>query len=231
MRRPLLLLFVLLSVAAMAQGDRLRPRQQQELWTSFTVQGGLPGFMKDLVGKGAMKRFRLTTELGYRSADVFFAGRQVYIEPSVRYKLSDHWLLTVEHRAAFRPGRTNRHRTCLTVNYRTQWKRFKFNHRLSYQHNYRDFGEQREVVRNRSLLTYDFRNFKLDPEISTEFFTWFGHRGARYIGVRHTIGTDWSINKVHSIGFKLVHDREHGVAWPTYRWIYAISYTFDLRER
>lgn len=231
MRRQLLILFVSLSTASVAQDDRLRPLQQQELWTSLSVRGALPGFMENVVGKNAFKRFRLTGELGYRSADTFFAGRQLYTDLGARYKVSDHWLVGVEHRIAFRPGQTNRNRSGLMVNYRTEWKRFKFDHRLTYQHNYRDFGDQREVIRNRPSLTYDIRGFKLDPEISTEFFTWIGHRGMQYIGVRHSIGTDWSINKLHTIGFKLVHDREHGVAWPTYRWIYSLSYTFDLRER
>lgn len=218
--------------ALLAQEDAARPLQQQELWASIAVRGSMPGFMEDLLGKSTYKRFRLAGEVGYRSADAFFAGRQVYTDLSARYKVSDHLNIVGEHRFAFRPDAPTRQRTGIMANLGTSWERFEFGYRLNYQHNYRDFGEQREVVRNRLSVEYDLRDFKLDPEASVEFFTWMGHRGARFIGTRYAIGTEWrSPSKLHGIGLKLVHDREYGVAWPTYRWIYSLSYTFDLRER
>lgn len=212
------------------QEDRAQPLREQELWSSVGIQGRMPGFFEDMLGKDTYKRIRLAGEGGYRSADAFFAGRQVYTDLSARYKVSKHLNFVGEHRFAFRPDGPTRQRTGLMANLGTSWDRFNFGYRFNYQHNYREFGGQREILRNKFSVDYDVRKFKLDPEVSVEFFTWFGYQGVQYIGTRYSIGTEWKPSKAHSIGLKLVHDREYGIAWPTYRWIYSLSYTLNLRD-
>ncbi|MCB0763318.1 MAG: DUF2490 domain-containing protein [Flavobacteriales bacterium] len=229
-RTAAFLTLVIGQLTALAQEDRAQPLRAQELWSSVGIQGRLPELFEDLLGKDTYKRFRLAGELGYRSADTFFAGRQVYTDLSARYKVNKHLNFVGEHRFAFRPDGPTRQRTGVMANLGTSWQRFDLGYRFNYQHNYRDFGEQREILRNKVSVEYNIRKFKLDPEVSVEFFTWLGHQGARYIGTRYSIGTEWNPSKPHSIGLKLVHDREYGVAWPTYRWIYSLSYTLNLRD-
>jgi hypothetical protein len=224
-------LALFLALPALTHGqERAKPLLQEELWSSAAVQGHLPSFLLGILSDEAYKKLRLSAEVGYRSADTFFAGRQVYTDLSARYKVSKHVSLTAEHRIAFRPSESTRHRTGVQANLGTKWKRFDLGYRLNYQHNYRDFGEQREILRNRFGAAYDIKKFKLDPEVTAEFFTWMGHQGWNYIGTRYSIGTQWAMSKAHTFGLSVVHDREYGIAWPTYRWIYSLSYTLDLRE-
>ena len=210
--------------------ERAQPIRKHELWVSLDVEGGLPKVFKDLLGKDLYKRFKLTAELGYRSDDVFYAPRQVYTDLGANFKLNGHFDIGVVQRISFRPEDNTKHRTSLQLNFDTKWKRFGLEYRLGYQHNYTEFGSAREMVRNKFSLSYDFKNFKFDPEISTEFFTWVGYQGIQHTSTRHSIGTSYSLSKAHKISFKLIHDRDHGVAWPTYRWIYSIGYALDLRD-
>jgi hypothetical protein len=229
-RSTLAALLMLAPACLWAQESNVRPLTAEELWSSITVNGGMPAFLDDLFGKSTRKRVRLSGELGYRSADTFFAGRQIYTDLGARYKLSPHVSVGVEHRIAFRPNDETRHRSGVMLIYKTNWNRLDLDYRFNYQHNFRDFGGQREMFRNRFGAEYDIPGFKLDPAFSAEFFTWAGYLGWRYTGVRYKFGTTWSISKAHDIGLDVLHDREYGVAWPTYRWIYSISYTLNLRQ-
>lgn len=223
------LLLLLLAAPLFAQ-ERARPVRSSELWSSLTVNGSLPGFFKTRVPKTTARRIRLSGEIGYRSADTFFAGRQLYTDLGGRYKINDHVSAGLEHRIAFRGQATTRQRTGLQVLLSTRWKRFDLGYRFNYQHNYRPFGSQREMLRNRFTVEYNIPKFKLDPEVSAELFTWAGHRGWLYRGVRYKLGTAWAITKAHELGFDVVHDREVGVASPEYRWIWSLSYSMDLRK-
>ncbi|HEY0976679.1 MAG TPA: DUF2490 domain-containing protein [Flavobacteriales bacterium] len=228
--RSVSLALALFGAACAFAQETARPLQASELWSSVGVQGSLPGFFKSRVPSTTAKRIRLAAEVGYRSADVFFAGRQIYTDLGGRFKISDHLSVGLEHRIAFRGQGSTRHRSGLQVMYDTEWKRMKLDYRLNYQHNYRDFGGQREMFRNRFGLEYNIPKFKFDPAVSAEFFTWAGYMGWRYTGVRYKMGTTWSITKAHSIDLSVVHDREVGIAWPTHRWICSVSYTMDLRK-
>lgn len=210
--------------------DRATPIQQQEIWASIGVKGRLPGFFEGLLGKSTFKKFRFAGEVGYRSADTFFAGRQIYTDLGLRYKFNDHFSMVGEYRTGFRTDDLTRHRLGLGMNLSTKWNRFEFGYRLNYQHNFLPFGEQREIIRNKFVAEYNIKKFKLDPEVSAEFFTWIGYLGTNYIGTRYSMGTSYSPSKAHAIGLKMVHDREYGVAWPTYRWIYFLSYTLNLGD-
>lgn len=227
----LALLITLACATTAAHGqERAQPIRKQELWVSLEVKGRLPKVFKDLLGKDLYKRFKLDGELAYRSADVFYAPRQVYTDLGASFKLNSHFNIGAVHRISFRPEDNTKHRTSLQLNYETKWKRFDLEYRLSYQHNYTDLGSQREMIRNKFSVGYDFQNFKFDPEISTEFFTWVGYQGIQYTGTRQSIGTSYSLSKAHKISFKMIHDREHGIAWPTYRWIYSVGYSLSLAD-
>jgi hypothetical protein len=222
-------LLVLAGLEASAQ-ERARPVTSEEIWTSISFRGRPPKFFNDIIGKETRKRFRLAGELGYRSADVFFAGRQIYFDGNIRYRVNDLLSIGAEHRYAHRPGRDDRQRSALQVYLSHNIGRLSLGHRFIYQHNYREFGRLRELFRNRFLVEYNFRKWKLDPYFTTEFFTWVNPQGLNYIGTRYKLGTGWSPWDGHSIGVALVHDRERDIAWPDQRWIMAIDYGLNFRR-
>lgn len=220
---------LLLSGVLRAQ-EALRPAARQELWVSGAIQGRLPLFMKDVLGD-SYKRFRFRGELGYRSADVFFAGRQTYLDANIRYK-ADKWLyFAFEHRFAARTAAAGlRHRSIVQAELVKDFGRFAGEFRTLWQHSYVEWGGQREVFRNRFQLGYDIRKWKLDPQVSVEFFNWASNKGWSYFGTRYQLGTTYSFSKAHSLSATLVHDRERDRAWPTHRWIASFTYTVNLRE-
>ena len=217
------------SVLCIAQ-ERLRPATRQELWASFAVQGGAPNVLYDLLGNVRAERLRFGAELGYRSADVFFAGKQVYLDMNARYKFSDLLSVGVEHRVASRSTGSIQQRSIVQAMLRKEFGRFKADYRFIYQHSYIEWGDQREVFRNRFDLAYNIKGWKLDPEFGVEFFSWLGNKGFSYFGTRYHFGTEVSLGKGHALGLNLIHDRERDVAYPTHRWIWSVGYTMNLRK-
>ena len=212
-----------------AQENGLRPRLVQEGW--FSVGAQLRPFKNTsrVAEPKFNKRFRLATEAGYRSDENLSGGKQVFWDLSVRYKFTDYLRVVAEHRFSFRGAeRSNSQRTSFQATLRGEWNRFVGDYRMRFQHEYLDPTDVRDQLRNRLGLTYDIRKWKLDPEVSAEFFTWFGYLGARLIGTRYSVGTSWTPGKDHEIGIAVMHDREQYVNEPTYRIIYALSYSLDI---
>lgn len=229
-RLPRLLLLCCTLLPAFAWGqERLRPAMKQELWASVGLQGR-PSFLEGVLGKDITKRLRTSAELGYRSADSFFAGRQFYLDLGAGYKVSDKITVGGEFRYAYRSADRDRQRLGGMVQYKTEVDRFELAYRFTYQHNFRDRGEVREVLRNKFIAGYNIPKWKLDPQFSAEFFTWAGLEGLSYFGTRYKLGTEWSVNKTHSLAFGLVHDRERMVFAPEYRFILAVDYSINLRK-
>lgn len=217
------------SLLCIAQ-ERLRPATRQELWASFAVQGGAPNFLTDMIGNVRADRLRFGAELGYRSADVFFAGKQVYLDMSARYKFSDLLSVGVEHRIASRATGSIQQRSIVQAMLRKEFGRFNADYRFIYQHSCIEWGDQREVFRNRFDLGYNIKGWKLDPEFGVEFFSWLSNKGLSYFGTRYHFGTQVSLGKGHSLGLNLIHDRERDVAYPTHRWIWSAGYSLNLRK-
>jgi hypothetical protein len=227
--RYLLLALILFPLAIRAQ-EPLKPELRQELWTSIGVRGRVPTFLHPVIGDDIIRNLRLSADLGFRSADVFFAGRQVYIDLGAKYKLSDLVSVGIEQRVAFRPDGTTRNRTGLMVDLSHDIERLELGYRFNYQHNYLEWGEQREVFRNRFEAGYNLSNWKLDPVLSVEFFTWAGYQGLSYFGTRYKLGTEWSPGKGQSFQIALIHDRQRDIAWPTYRTIVSVDYVLYLNK-
>lgn len=231
--RPIQLLFLLSFLVApllLPGQERAQPTISDHVWTSISLTGRPPKFFNGIIGKEARKRIRLNGEIGYRSADAFFAGRQIYFDGGIRYKVSDLLSIGMEQRYAYRPDREDRTRTLFQVYLSKTYGRFDLNYRFRYQHNYREFGSQRELFRHRFGAEYNIPNWKLDPFVSTELFTWADPEGLSYIGTRHRLGTQLNLGNAHSIIFAILHDRERGIAWPHHRWIYSIDYGFNLTK-
>ncbi len=228
--RALVVFLALLPALCGAAQEALRPATRQELWLSGVVQGRLPAFLKDRLGS-AYKDLRVRSELGYRSTDVFFEGRQVYLDVNLRYRLAKGVAVAFEHRFAKRAAADGlRHRSIVQLELDHSIGRFSGAYRVLWQHAYIPFGGQREVFRNRFELAYDIPKWKLDPEVSVEFFNWARPEGWSYFGTRYRLGTQYRLNKAHGISLALVHDRERDRAWPTHRWITSVTYVLNLRQ-
>lgn len=223
------LVALLVCLGAHAQ-DVLRPTVRQEFWVAAAVQGRLPGFTKGLLGDG-YKRFRLRNELGFRSADVFFAGKQTYLDVNLRYKISDLLSVAYEHRFATRSSAVGlQHRSIVQAQLTKSFDRLETDYRFIYQHSYIEWGGQREVFRNRFQLGYNIKGWKFDPQASVEFFTWASNKGLSYFGTRWSVGTSYDIGKAHTLSLSLLNDRERDKAWPTHRWIWSFTYALNLRD-
>ena len=228
-RKAVLASLVLLANAAAAQ-EPLRPAQRQELWVSAAVTSRLPESLHGLLGR-RYDRFRVRGELGYRSADVFFAGRQIYLDVNLRFKPKKWLALAFEHRFAGRNGTPGlRNRSIVQAEMQKEFGRAIAEYRFIYQHSFIEWGGQREVFRNRFQLGYNIPKWKFDPELSVEFFTWAGNKGWSYFGTRWQFGTQYKLSKGHSISASLINDRERDKAWPTHRWIGSFTYTVNLRD-
>lgn len=231
MRRiGLVVLLLSCAWAGMAQEPALKPDVRQELWISAAVRGRAPKFMKDLLGDH-YKRLRLSGELGYRSADNFFAGRQIYTDLGARYKVNDWLFLGTEYRWANRTNNANRQRIAFNAQARKSLGRFDLGYRFTYQRNYLERDRQRTILRNRFSVDYNIRKWKLDPEFSVEFFTRTDRPDGWYrLGTRYKLGTTWSPSKGHSFGPALIYDRDGQVNWPTNRVIWSVDYVINLRR-
>lgn len=227
LRLSLIALFACLLSFQLRAQERERPALRQELWASIGVKGK-PMFLKGLLGKKAAKRLRTSAELGYRSADAFFVGKQTYLELAAAYKFNDHFFIGTEGRYAYRGEGKSRQRAAILLGYETKFDRFEVSYQFDYQHNFRSFGGQREILRNKFSVNYDIRKFKLDPKFSVEFFQWAGYEGLVYFGTRYKLATEWSPWKGHEFDFGVVHDRERAVFAPVYRFIIALGYTLEL---
>lgn len=214
-----------------AQGqERLRPTTTQELWLAAAVKGRAPASLEDLLGKH-YKRLLWSGELGYRSADNFFAGRQYYMDLGARYKVTKWLDVGVEYRYAARNGAPNRQRLGLLANMDRKVGRLDLGYRFAWQRNYRELDQRRTFLRNRFQVAYNIRKWKLDPEFSVEFFTRTDRaRGWTYDGVRYKLATSYTLKKGHRIGPAIVHDREVQVRRPQNRFIWSLDYSLDLRR-
>lgn len=213
---------------AHGQDSPLRPTVNSELWSSLTLRWKPLKATNKLVEPLLYRKLQATAEVGYRSADQFFAGRQFYIDLGGRYKVNERITLAAEHRYAARTGNSDRQRSSVQGAYNYSWKRFDIQYRLRLQHAFGDPGSERTFARNRIMVAYNIRKWKLDPEFSMESFTWLGYRGIWHRGFRYSIGTDWSPWNGHRLAYKLVHDREYGRAWPEFRFIHSIGWTINL---
>ncbi len=229
-KRSIAALLLLLPLFSMGQ-EAQRPGFSDELWMSVRVRGRAPEFLKKPLGTH-YRRIRLTGELGYRSADNFFAGRQLYAEVVGRYRLSKVFDVGVEYRYANRGANSpNRDRIQFIGGAGTQWNRFDLSYRFGYQIVFRGQDQNRTLLRNRFGVAYDIRKWKLDPEFDMEFFTRTDRpQGWNHIGTRYKLSTSFSPWKGHRFSPALVYDRDAFVADPVNRMIYSIAYTIDLRR-
>lgn len=222
----LLVLALLLGTRLHAQENGLKPRQTAEFWLSSTV------LLKPL-GTGfdskALKRTRLSGELGYRGQENLTDSKLLYGVLGVRYKFSKHFRAMLENRYSLRgPTSTNSFRNDLQFDATTSFGRFGLGYRMTLQHEYADVTTYRDIFRNRIGIELNTKKFPIDPYVAAESFTALHYTGNMLIGMRYTIGANWNLGDGRSLDLGLRHDREINLYDPLYRWIIAASFDVNL---
>ncbi len=208
----------------------LKPRQTAEFWLSSSVD------MKPFSKKSGQvyehkffKKFRLSGELGYRGNENLFNGKVVYTVLGMRYRFNKHVRLMLENRYNMRGATgTNSFRNDLQLDLTTERGRFRFGYRFTGQHEYIAITRFPNILRNRAAVEYNIRKSPFTPYIAAESFSVVSYQGNMLIGMRYTLGTQWSLGKDRSLDLGIRHDREINLYDPTYRWIFALSYDLSL---
>lgn len=213
------------------QGFKPDPEQDFGLWTSVSFETK-PLNTNRVVEREFYRKFRIAGEIGHRRAENVSQMSQTYLEFSTKYRFKKWLRVAATYRYSMRSAvENNSNRIVLDANLRENKNRFRLRYRLRFQHNFKTTPVEldRNFLRNRFVVGYNFRKWKLDPTFAMEVFTEFKPEGMALVGTRYTLGTEYEVNNVHSIGFALRHQREIGVRDPVYENIIVISYGYYLK--
>lgn len=229
----LILLFSALLCRAQSDASGFKPSPEQDFgaWLSFSFETK-PLKSNRVAERQFFKKFRIAAEMGHRRSENASQMDQTYLELSTKYRFKKWFRVAATYRYSMSGAQdANSNRIVFDVNLREDKKRFDFRYRMRYQHNFAGEPQDldRNFIRNKFALGYNIRKWKLDPMFSTEFFTEFKNQGVQFVGIRYTLSTDYSINKVHSLGLAFRHQREIGVSNPVYENIISISYGYYLK--
>lgn len=181
------------------------------------------------------KKWRLDGEIGLRTRENSQLLKQYYLEFGGRYKINKRFDVASKYRYTnyYRLGKTSIHRLALDLSYDNKWKRFRWQLRGRYQHewfasNYsQEFDEQ--VWRTRFEVSYDIRKNKLEPYTKFEHF--MGLNGKyRFLttDVRWTIGAAYPVNKWSDLDISYKIETEFNTKNPLTAYILSITYKVDL---
>lgn len=181
------------------------------------------------------KKWRLNSELGLRTRENSQYLKQYYLEIGGSYKINKRFDLTTKYRFTnyFKTGKTSIHRWATDVSYDNKWKRFTWQVRGRYQHewfvsNYsQKFDEQ--SWRTKFEVSYNIRKTKLDPYLAFEHF--MGLNGKYKLlttDIRFTIGAEYPINKWSDIDVNYKIESEFYIKNPLTAYILSITYKIDL---
>ena len=128
----------------------------------------------------------------------------------------------------------------LDASHKTKVNRFSFRNRLRYQQQ-NQLGRSRleedytsRYYRWKSAIIYNIRNWKLDPEITTEFFyhsqlgQLSGLLGFKY---RLVFETKYRINKSQQINFRMLTEKELQIFNPQRNNVIEIKYNYSFKKK
>lgn len=130
-------------------------------------------------------------------------------------------------------GYESARRQHLSATYRHKPGRLTLGYRVRYQTT-GDIGsdgytETDRHFRFRAQAKYNFRNWKLDPEISAELYRPLENSGdSAFDKMRYTLGTDWDAWGGSVIGMFYRIEKELGVEFPQTTYIIGLSFTYVL---
>ncbi|MFK8037464.1 MAG: DUF2490 domain-containing protein [Crocinitomicaceae bacterium] len=123
----------------------------------------------------------------------------------------------------------------IDAGYKHKIDRLSFNYRLRYQ-NKNEIGLNQEegddidkVIRLKVGVKYNIKNWKIDPNFSTEIFSDLTQSTDRFEKMRFTLGSDYSFNKRNEIGFFYRIEKELNASYPKTTYIIGLNYTHTLK--
>lgn len=176
------------------------------LWTGLNVEKNL----------NRTFAFRLNTEV--RFSDNITVARTYLVEPGLTVKFNNHWKVTGYYRYIQRLkwdsenrdyNYTPYSRFYVNLSYdRSLWK-LKLDYRMRYQHQFKDDpgGElvsDKSYLRNKLELSYK-NDSHFTPFVSADLFY---RMGSHFDEIRYKAGTEFKINKYHSIDLYGFTDQE-----------------------
>lgn len=235
--RSVLLVPLLCAAAALHAQDKpmLHPSTDAELWLSAGVEW--KPFAKksgQAYERKFFRRFRVLGELGYRGNENLTSSKLLYGMAGARYRLTDFLRLAAEYRYNVRDKyRSNSHRLDVQALITAKHGRVDLDYRPSFQHDFVAPVRYRTLFRNRLSVEYDIPRNKLDPHVSVESFTALHYTGNRLIGLRYEAGTTLPLDKKkrNTLDLAVRYDREQNLPGPKYRWIFALSYRFEVKKK
>ncbi len=116
--------------------------------------------------------------------------------------------------------------------------RFKIEYKIQSQRRRETFtntnkyvGELRKYWRIKTLLSYNIKNWKLDPKVGIEFFLRnINHPPGQYNRYRISIGTKKKINQNQYITFKYMFEKQYKQWNPEVMHVFGIKYNYSAKH-
>ena len=116
--------------------------------------------------------------------------------------------------------------------------RFKIEYKIQSQRRRETFtntnkyvGELRKYWRIKTLLSYNVKNWKLDPKVGIEFFLRnINHPPGQYNRYRISIGTKKKINQNQYITFKYMFEKQYKQWNPEVMHVFGIKYNYSAKH-
>jgi long-subunit fatty acid transport protein len=87
-------------------------------------------------------------------------------------------------------------------------------------------------LRLKLKLDYNIKNWKFDPEFSSEIFRAVGNESTKNFNkVRFTIGTDYKLHKKHSISIFYGLEKDLNETYPKATYLVGVGYKFTLKQK
>lgn len=117
--------------------------------------------------------------------------------------------------------------------------RFYFKNRIQYQSRKEIFSEKDSDIykpnkywRFKSTIAYNFKNWKLDPALSFEYFSRNkNHYWNQYNKYRIAIGSKYSLKKKHEISFKYFIEKQIREWNPELIHVFTLNYSYSIKHQ
>jgi len=134
-------------------------------------------------------------------------------------------------------GYENHFRFNIDASYKHELNNFKFGYRLRYQ-NKNELGVTKEEgdyanqnIRLKGSITYNFKNWKLDPKFSAELFNHFQKEDDNgFSKYRLTFGSDYKIKNFGEISVFYRFEKELNVDLPDVTNIVGLKYIYTIKN-
>lgn len=133
-------------------------------------------------------------------------------------------------------GYKNFSRLDMNLGYKHKLKRFKLKYRLRYQTKNQNGISKKEgdnpkkQLRLKTAITYNVKNWKLDPFFSTEIFRLYEvNKDSKYNKARFTLGSKYKIKKSGTISFFYRIEKELNKKHPNTTRILGVRYSYIFK--